>query len=43
VLKKQKKKNVLTEDAADNKALTVLINQSEGGQKGRKNFTDTPF
>jgi hypothetical protein len=33
-----KKTNVLPEDAADSKTLTVLINQSEGGQKRRKRF-----
>jgi len=38
VLKKQRKKNVLPEDAADSKPLTVLINQSEGGQKRPKRF-----
>jgi hypothetical protein len=40
---KKKKTNVLSEDAADNKALTVLINQSDGGQKDAKDFTDCPF
>jgi hypothetical protein len=34
---------VLPEDAADSKALTVLINQYEGGQKEAKDFTDSPF